>query len=103
MVGGKPEVEILYFTSNEDHVLKIGLFFSWEWLHKIVDMIYGKEMMKSTWMLFMKTGNMFVFIRKAEKECFQMIAQTLCHMTDEPKKCSHFRSFITLRVLHRFK
>ena len=70
MVDGKPEVEILYFTSNEDHVLKIGLYFIGEWLYKIVDMIYGKEMMKSTWMLFRETGNICVFTRNAESRVF---------------------------------
>ena len=66
MVDRNPEVEILYFTSNEDHVLKIGLYFFGQLLYKVVDMIYGREMMKSTWMRFKETGNMFVFIRKAE-------------------------------------
>lgn len=55
LVDSQPLIEVIYFLKGGEAQLKLGLEFQNQHLHKIVDMFYGEEKIKSTWLKFKMT------------------------------------------------
>ena len=59
MLEGKPNIEMVYFTQGNQRKLIVALQFNGKSLHEVVNLFYGKDMMKSSWMRFKQIGNIF--------------------------------------------
>ena len=52
MVDGKPNVEVVYSIVGGKPLLKLGMRFKKQNLYKVINMFYGEDKIKSTWIKF---------------------------------------------------
>ncbi len=55
-IAKSPAVEILYFLDRGGPQMKVAILYKNEYLHNVVNTLYGEEKMRTTWMRFEKIG-----------------------------------------------